>query len=75
MVKVGDLDGWGQNAAHLSEITGLSISVQQARRYAARTNDPLPVRRVGRRARPHVVAFKAQLEAWVLAEFHSTQSA
>jgi hypothetical protein len=48
-------------AAYLSEKTGLSISENAARKWAARSDDPLPVRRVLGRA----VARMVELDAWI----------
>ena len=50
------LDGWGQIAQLLSDLAGVPISTDQARRYARRRFDPLPARRLGRNRRPRVVA-------------------
>lgn len=48
-------------AAYLSDKTGLSVSENAARKWAARREDPLPVRRMLGRA----VARVAELDAWL----------
>lgn len=63
------LEGWGGIAAHLSALVRFQVSKDQARRYAARALDPLPVRRVGRLARQRIIAEPAQLKAWAAREW------
>lgn len=63
------LDGWGEIAAWLSEHAGFDISKGQARSWSARVRDPLPVRRVGRLKRRHVLADARVLQAWSKREF------
>ena len=48
-------------AAYLSEKTGLSVSENAARKWAARGVDPLPVRRLLGRA----VANRYEVDAWL----------
>jgi len=48
-------------ATYLSERTGLSVSENAARKWASRSDDPLPVRRVLGRA----VASTGELDAWL----------
>jgi hypothetical protein len=68
-VVVRLLDGWGAIAQQLTERAGVEISKQQARRWAQRADDPLPVRRIGRLFRQRVVASPKRIDAWALAEF------
>jgi predicted DNA-binding transcriptional regulator AlpA len=48
-------------AAYLSDKTGLSVSENAARKWAARSDDPLPVRRMLGRA----VARRSDLDEWL----------
>ena len=48
-------------AAYLSDKTGLSISENAARKWAARPDDPLPVKRLFGRA----VARATELDEWL----------
>ena len=57
------VEGWGAIAKCVSTRTGFEVSIAAAQRYARWPEDPLPVRRWGR-ARRHVVAEVAAVEAW-----------
>jgi hypothetical protein len=63
------LDGWGEIAACLTTYAEVNVSVQQARRYAARGDDPLPVRRIGRMFRRRVIAEPERVASWARREF------
>jgi hypothetical protein len=61
--------GWKAIAAHLSEVTGLSVSDMQAFRMAQREEDPLPTYPIGRgRRRPRGVR-QDELEKWAHREY------
>lgn len=63
------LDGWSEIAATLSEVARIEVSVHQAKRYAERSNDPLPVRRVGRYRKKRIVSEPTQVKSWAAREF------
>lgn len=61
--------GYGSIAAHVSEMTGVSVSKAQAFKLAHREDDPLPTFAVGRgRRRPRGVRAK-QLNEWIAREY------
>lgn len=61
------LDGWGEIALLLTEAAGVSISVDQAKRYAR--DHGLPVRRVGPGERKRIVAEADAVIEWCIREF------
>lgn len=63
------LDGWGEIALVLTEAAGVTISVDQAARYAIRAQHPLPVQRMGRGERKRIVADTATVVEWCILEF------
>jgi hypothetical protein len=63
------LDGWGEIAARLTEHAGVPVSKDQARRYAHRRENPLPVLRIGRLLRRRIVAEREHIDAWAKREF------
>ena len=63
------LDGWSQIAAALSESARIEVSVHSAKRYADRTDDPLPVKRIGRYRKKRIVAEPALVKQWAAREF------
>lgn len=63
------ITGWKLIAERLSRITGFEITAEQARHWARREADPLPVRRIGRLRRPLVVVALGMLEQWARREF------
>lgn len=63
------LDGWGEIALVLTEAAGVTISVDQASRYAKRTEHPLPVHRMGRGERKRIVAETRDVVEWCVQEF------
>ena len=59
------IGGWGRIAAHLTQRIGMQVSPDTARRWAKRTDDPLPVRRWACGKRPHVLADVRELDRWI----------
>lgn len=57
------IETWSAIAQYISVRTSLDVSQDAAQRWARQTEDPLPVRRFGRR-RPRVVANPAAINAW-----------
>lgn len=62
------VDGWKAIADRMTRRTGIEISPDQARRYARRLLDPLPVRRYGG-PKPRIVADVAAIDAWTQREY------
>lgn len=63
------IEGRGTIAGFLSDMAGIDISVGQVYRYAERSVDPLPLKRVGRMDKPRVIADPAELKAWASREW------
>lgn len=59
-MKRDTLEGWKTIATRLSDVSGMDISAEGARRLSLRARDPLPVRRWGRR----IAVEQAILDAW-----------
>jgi hypothetical protein len=57
------LEGWKEIAGYV-EARGISMSAEQARRYAREGVDRLPVVRMGTRGKPRIVAKVLELDAW-----------
>lgn len=61
------LDGWGQIATALSECAGVSVSVDQAKRYEREHG--LPVKRGGPGMRKRVMADLDAVVKWCIKAF------
>ena len=59
------LEGWAEIAARVTRRIGMQVSPDTARRWAKRTDDPLPVRRWACGKRPHVLADARELDRWI----------
>ena len=57
------VEGWAAVAEHIQKRTGIHVSIDAAKRWARRAQDPLPTRRWGT-GRPRVVADAQVLDSW-----------
>lgn len=62
------LEGWGEIAQRLTRLLRVEVSPYQARYWAGRQIDPVPVERIKRAGRPLIVAEEEALEAWAQRE-------
>lgn len=61
------LEGWGEIATALAGAAGVTVSIDQAKRYAS--NHGLPVMRTGPGAVKRVVAELSAVTDWCIANF------